>query len=169
MQYRRLEIKYGSANLQRQRSKYIPGAGRQLPFIVQVCGSMLVCADTCSNLPQPLSCCTATSPSRSACERLVRLTSLTMCLSDDRRPLLPSASAPRRHHVSAHLYLNTQQADLQGRIRKMNLEGANSGGLGDRSPPEADDFSQLKVYLDMLWTDLVTCGILGGYGPFGPP
>ena len=44
----------------------------------------------------------------------------------------------------------------------MNLEGANSGGLGDRSPPEADDFSQLKVYLDILWTDLVTCGILGG-------
>jgi len=32
----------------------------------------------------------------------------------------------------------------------MNLEGANSRGLGDRSPPagsrcEADDFSQLKV------------------------
>jgi len=39
----------------------------------------------------------------------------------------------------------------QGRIQKMNLEGANSGGLGDGSPPEADDFLQLKGYLDVLW------------------
>ena len=38
----------------------------------------------------------------------------------------------------------------------MNLEGANSGGLGDGSPPEDDDFSQLKGYLD------VTSVILGG-------
>ena len=48
----------------------------------------------------------------------------------------------------------------------MNLEGANSGGpgapSGGRSPPEADDFSQLKGYLD------VTSGILGGHGPLGP-
>jgi len=60
----------------------------------------------------------------------------------------------------------------QGRIQKMNLEGANSGGLGDgspgrgsggRSPPEADDFSQLKGYLD------VTSGILGGMPPLNPP
>jgi len=43
---------------------------------------------------------------------------------------------------------------VQGRIQKMNLEGANSGG-----PPEADDFSQLKGYLD------VTSGILGGASP----
>ena len=58
----------------------------------------------------------------------------------------------------------------------MNLEGANSGGhqrvqgwrpgrgSGGRSPPEADDFSQLKGYLD------ATSGILGGgHGPLGPP
>jgi len=54
----------------------------------------------------------------------------------------------------------------------MNLERANSGCLGDGSPgrgsgglspPEADDFSQLKGYLD------VTSGILGGgHGPLGP-
>jgi len=45
----------------------------------------------------------------------------------------------------------------------MNLEGANSGSLGDRSPPEADDFSQLKGYL------AVTSGILGGgHGPLAP-
>jgi len=60
----------------------------------------------------------------------------------------------------------------------MNLEGANSGCLGaevpqrdqgrrpgresgGRSTPEADDFSQLKGYLD------VTSGILGGHAP--PP
>jgi len=43
---------------------------------------------------------------------------------------------------------------VQGRIQKMNLEGANSGG-----PPEADDFSQLKGYLD------VTSGILGASPP----
>ena len=30
-------------------------------------------------------------------------------------------------------------------------------------PPEADDFLQLKGYLD------VTSGILGGHGPLGPP
>ena len=54
----------------------------------------------------------------------------------------------------------------------MNLEGANSGGLGDGSPPAgsrgrapvrgvgdfvpqiADDFSQLKGYLDVLWRDV---------------
>jgi len=55
------------------------------------------------------------------------------------------------------------------------LGGANSGGLGDRSPlagsrgaapiggpPEADDFSQLKGYLD------VTSGILGGMAPCPP-
>ena len=69
--------------------------------------------------------------------------------------------------------------DWQGRIQKMNLEGANLGGLGvefpsgvqwrspgrgsaGRSPPEADDFSQLKGYLD------VTCGILRGAWPLGP-
>jgi len=65
----------------------------------------------------------------------------------------------------------------------MNLEGANSGGLGDGSPPagsrggapvgglgdfvplcppEADDFSQLKGYLD------VTSGILGAMAPLTP-
>ena len=43
----------------------------------------------------------------------------------------------------------------------MNLEGANSGGL------DADDFSQLKGYLDVLSRDLVTSGILGGALP--PP
>jgi len=55
------------------------------------------------------------------------------------------------------------------------LEGANSGlssgvqgrspgrGSGARSPPEADDFSQLKGYLD------VTFGMLGGHGPLAPP
>jgi len=68
---------------------------------------------------------------------------------------------------------------VQGRIQKMNFEGANSGGLGTevpqrgqgrspgrgsggRSPPEADDFSQLKGYLD------VTSGILGGMAPWPP-
>jgi len=75
----------------------------------------------------------------------------------------------------------------------MNLEGANLGGLEDksppagsrggapvgglgdevgagdatynneRSPPEADDFSQLKGYLD------VTTGILGAMAPLPPP
>jgi len=35
--------------------------------------------------------------------------------------------------------------------------GRGSAGL---SPPEADDFSQLKGYLDVLWRDLVTSGIL---------
>ena len=54
----------------------------------------------------------------------------------------------------------------------MNLERANSGCLGDgspgrgsggRSPPEADDFSQLKGYLD------VTSGILGAAWPPWPP
>ena len=66
----------------------------------------------------------------------------------------------------------------------MNLDGANSGGLiegrkspsgvqgrspGRRSgglrPPEADDFSQLKGYLD------VTSGIFlgGGHGPLALP
>jgi len=67
----------------------------------------------------------------------------------------------------------------------MNLEGANSGGLGRKSPsgfqgrspgrgsggqspPESDHFSQLKGYLDVLWRDLVTSGILGGHGPLGP-
>jgi len=56
----------------------------------------------------------------------------------------------------------------------MNLEGANSGGhqrgpgveagrvSGGRSPPEADDFSQLKGYLD------ATSGIFGGHGPLAP-
>ena len=47
----------------------------------------------------------------------------------------------------------------------MNLEGADSGGLGDGSPPEADDFSQLNGYLDVLWRDLVTFGILGSWPP----
>jgi len=41
----------------------------------------------------------------------------------------------------------------QGRIQKMNLEGANSGCLGDGSP-EADNISQLKGYLDVLWRDV---------------
>jgi len=47
----------------------------------------------------------------------------------------------------------------------MKLEGANSGGLGDgsRQLRKADDFSQLKGYLD------VTSDILGGHGPLGPP
>ena len=58
---------------------------------------------------------------------------------------------------------------VQGWIQKMNLEGANSEGLGDGSPPagsrggapvggrsspEADDFSQLKGYLDVPWRDV---------------
>jgi len=50
----------------------------------------------------------------------------------------------------------------------MNLEVANSRGLGTEAPqrghgaPEADDFSQLKGYLD------VTSGILGAW-PLAPP
>ena len=51
--------------------------------------------------------------------------------------------------------LSTIYARLQGRIQKMNLEGANSEGLGD-------DFSQLKGYLDVLWH-------LGGIAPLPPP
>ena len=47
---------------------------------------------------------------------------------------------------------------VQGRIQKMNLEGANSGG-----PPEADDFSQMNGYID------VTSGILGGISPLNSP
>ena len=49
----------------------------------------------------------------------------------------------------------------------MNLEGANSGGLGDGSPPagsrgaEADDFSQLKGHLWHLGE--------GGMPPLPPP
>ena len=44
------------------------------------------------------------------------------------------------------------------------IQGRSPGrGYGGRSPPEADDFSQLKGYLD------VTCGIFwgGGHGPLG--
>jgi len=64
----------------------------------------------------------------------------------------------------------------QGRIQKMNLEGPIQGvtsgvqwwrpgrGSGGRSPPEADDFSHLKGYLD------ATSGILGGgMAPWPPP
>jgi len=65
---------------------------------------------------------------------------------------------------------------MSGADPENELGGANSGGLGDRSPlagsrggapiggpPEADDFSQLKGYLD------VTSGILGGMAPLPPP
>ena len=64
--------------------------------------------------------------------------------------------------VCAHRHAYWHCAE-PGRIRKMNLEGANSGGVPSGvqgRPPEADDFSQLKGYLD------VTSGILGGgHGP----
>ena len=44
------------------------------------------------------------------------------------------------------------------------VQGRSPGrGSGGRSPPEADDFSQLKGYLD------VTPGILGGMAPLPPP
>jgi len=43
------------------------------------------------------------------------------------------------------------------------LGGGQFRGTGGRSPPEADDFSQLKGYLD------VTSGILGGMAPLPPP
>ena len=39
------------------------------------------------------------------------------------------------------------------------LGGGQFRGSGGRSPTEADDFSQLKGYLD------VTSGILGGHAP----
>jgi len=47
----------------------------------------------------------------------------------------------------------------------MKLEGTNSEGLGDgsRQLRKADDFSQLKGYLD------VTSDILGGMAPLAPP
>ena len=51
---------------------------------------------------------------------------------------------------------------LRGGSKKNELGGGNSGGLGVR-PPEADDFSQLKGYLD------ATSGILGGVAPCLPP
>ena len=56
--------------------------------------------------------------------------------------------------------------NLEGAIRGVTSEvqgrrpGRESGGHG---PPEADDFSQLKGYLD------ATSGILGGHGPLPPP
>ena len=34
------------------------------------------------------------------------------------------------------------------------LGGDQFRGSGGRSPPEADDFSQLKGYLDVLWKDV---------------
>jgi len=52
------------------------------------------------------------------------------------------------------------RASRAGADPENELEGANSGGLGGRSPPEADDFSQLKGYLD------VTSGILGAMAPW---
>jgi len=50
-----------------------------------------------------------------------------------------------------------------GRKSPSGVQGRSPGkGSRRRSPPEADDFSQLKGYLDVLWRDLVTSGILGG-------
>ena len=41
-------------------------------------------------------------------------------------------------------------------------DGSPLAGSRERSPPEADDFSQLKGYLD------ATSGILGGHDPLPP-
>jgi len=45
---------------------------------------------------------------------------------------------------------------MTGADPENELGGANSGGLGTEVPqsgPEADDFSQLRGYLDVLWRD----------------
>ena len=44
--------------------------------------------------------------------------------------------------------------------------GAPTGLWG--SPPEADDFSQLKGYLDVLWRDLESPLASWGHGPLAP-
>jgi len=42
-----------------------------------------------------------------------------------------------------------------GRKSPSGVQGRSPGrGSGERSPPEADDFSQLKGYLDVLWRDV---------------
>jgi len=52
----------------------------------------------------------------------------------------------------------------EGRKSPSGVQGRNPGReSGGRSPPEADDFSQLKGYLD------VTSGILGGMAFLPPP
>jgi len=43
----------------------------------------------------------------------------------------------------------------EGRKSPSGVQGQSPGrGSGGRSPPEADDFSQLKGYLDVLWRDV---------------
>jgi len=60
-------------------------------------------------------------------------------------------------------------ADPENELGRGQFRGSGDGsrstgrGSGGRSPPEADDFSQLKGYLD------VTSGILGGHGPLASP
>jgi len=52
----------------------------------------------------------------------------------------------------------------EGRKSPSGVQGRNPGReSGGRSPPEADDFSRLKGYLD------VNSGILGGMAALPPP
>jgi len=77
----------------------------------------------------------------------------------------PWSAGNRYGYLGGSTFYNYTCRGKQRRIKKMNLEGANSGGppAGTRSgPPEADDFSQLKGYLD------VTSGIMGGMAPLAP-
>jgi len=53
-------------------------------------------------------------------------------------------------------------ADPENELGGGQFRGSPSGSRGGAPPPEADDFSQLKGYLD------ATSGILGGHGPLAP-
>ena len=83
------------------------------------------------------------------------------------------ADVPRRNFSNSEVWdkLPAAGADPENELGGGQFRWVSSGvqgrspgrGSGKRSPPEADDFSQLKGYLD------VTSGILGGMVSLPPP
>jgi len=85
------------------------------------------------------------------------------CASESGRPMRHT------HHIKSGADPENELGGGQlrgsgGQKSPSGVQGRSPGrGTEGRSPPEADDFSQLKGYLD------VTSGILGGMAPLPPP
>jgi len=104
---------------------------------------LLECLSVCL-VRRPCCCCCCWLQSGAPLFCALRMIGLSI-LAGRLCPLLIVASRLYRNSVHSQLKVQNSSTFQQGRIQKNELGGSQFRGSGGRSPPEADDFSQLKA------------------------
>ena len=114
---------------------------------------LLECLSVCL-VRRPCCCCCCWLQSGAPLFCALRMIGLSI-LAGRLCPLLIVASRLYRNSVHSQLKVQNSSTFQQGRIQKMNLEGANSGAPGDKVPRKLTTFRSWRH--------------LGEHGPLGSP